>query len=96
MRIEFFDEGAAVAKGTRLSNNACVELARYLGLVRLPSALLPRIKAIAVDLDNTLYDGVLGEDGVDGLRIREDHRTIQSGVASFEGGRRFPGGTFQE
>ena len=74
---EFFDERVAVAKGTRLSNSACIELARSLGLVRLPSALLPRIKAVAVDLDNTLYEGVLGEDGVEGVHISAKHGAIQ-------------------
>ncbi len=76
MRAEFFDERAAVAKGTRLSNIACIEMARSLGLVRLPSALLPRIKAVAVDLDNTLYEGVLGEDGVEGIHISAGHGAI--------------------
>lgn len=28
-------------------------------------------KAVAIDLDNTLWDGVVGEDGVDGIRPRE-------------------------
>jgi FkbH-like protein len=77
MRDEFFDERAVVAKGTRLSNSGCIELARSLGLVRLPSALLPRIKAVAVDLDNTLYEGVLGEDGVEGVHISAKHGAIQ-------------------
>lgn len=72
----FFDERAAAVKGTRLSNSACIEMARSLGLVRLPSVLLPRIKAIALDLDNTLYDGVLGEDGVEGVRIVSEHEAI--------------------
>jgi FkbH-like protein len=73
---EFFDERAAGVKGTRLSNSACIEMARSLGLVRLPSVLLPRIKAIALDLDNTLYDGVLGEDGVEGVRLSAEHQAI--------------------
>jgi FkbH-like protein len=76
MREEFFDERAAAAKGTRLSNSACIELARGLGLVRLPSAVLPRIKAVALDLDNTLYDGVLGEDGMEGVQISAGHEAI--------------------
>ena len=76
MNGRFFDERAALAKGTRLSNSACIEMARSLGLVRLPSVLLPRIKAIAVDLDNTLYDGVLGEDGVEGVRVSAEHEAI--------------------
>jgi FkbH-like protein len=73
---KFFDERAAGVTGTRLSNSACIEMARSLGLVRLPSVLLPRIKAIAVDLDNTLYDGVLGEDGVEGVRVTAEHEAI--------------------
>ena len=76
MNGRFFDDRAAPVKGTRLSNSACIEMARSLGLVRLPSVLLPRIKAIALDLDNTLYDGVLGEDGVDGVRISATHEAI--------------------
>ena len=76
MNGKFFDERAAAAKGIRLSNSACIEMARSLGLVRLPSALLPRIKAIAVDLDHTLYDGVLGEDGVEGVRVTAQHEAI--------------------
>lgn len=76
MRADFFDERAARAKGTRLSDSACIELARSLGLVRLPSALRARIKAVVIDLDNTLYDGVLGEDGVEGIRITAHHAAI--------------------
>jgi FkbH-like protein len=76
MNGEFFDERAAAITGTRLSNSACIEMARGLGLVRLPSVLLPRIKAIALDLDNTLYDGVLGEDGVEGVRVSAEHEAI--------------------
>ena len=76
MSGRFFDEQAAAAKGTRLSNSACIEMARSLGLVQLPSVLLPRIKAIAVDLDDTLYDGVLGEDGVEGVRVSAEHEAI--------------------
>jgi FkbH-like protein len=76
MPAEFFNERANRGKGTRLSDSACIELARSLGLVRLPSALRARIKAVVVDLDNTLYHGVLGEDGVEGIRITADHAAI--------------------
>ena len=72
----FFDERAARATGSRLSNSACIEMARNLGLVRLPSVLRPRIKAIAVDLDNTLYEGVLAEDGPDGIRVSAEHESV--------------------
>lgn len=76
LRSEFYDERTASAKGTRLSNRACIELARSLGLTYLPGALYPRIKAIALDLDNTLFKGVLGEDGVEAVRISDAHAAI--------------------
>ena len=85
MNGRFFDERAALAKGTRLSNSACIEMARSLGLVQLPSVLLPRIKAIAVDLDNTLYDGVLGEDGVEGVRVSAEHEAIYKELLRLRG-----------
>ncbi len=31
-------------------------------------------KAIAVDLDNTLWGGVVGEDGMDGIKLSADHK----------------------
>ena len=39
-------------------------LARY-----LRPLIVPRKKALAIDLDNTLWGGVLGEDGLAGLEI---------------------------
>lgn len=53
--------------GTHLSGIACLELARLLGLRYIPSILYPGIKAIVVDLDNTLYSGILGEDGIENI-----------------------------
>jgi FkbH-like protein len=76
MRGNFFDDRTARAKGSRLSDAACIELARNLGLVQLPSVFRPRIKAVVVDLDNTLYDGVLGEDGIEGITITAQHTAI--------------------
>jgi FkbH-like protein len=43
---------------------------RLLGLQRRP------LKAIVVDGDNTLWGGVLGEDGVDGVSIDDDRRAL--------------------
>ncbi|MDR2639442.1 MAG: HAD-IIIC family phosphatase [Helicobacteraceae bacterium] len=54
--------------GTRLSNKASLEIARYLGLKLIPALLLTPLKAIVCDLDNTLYQGVLGEDGIENLK----------------------------
>lgn len=53
--------------GTRLSAKSSIVIAQYLGLKIIPSILKPALKAIILDLDNTLYKGVLGEDGIENL-----------------------------
>jgi FkbH-like protein len=73
----YFDDRAATAVGTRLSNAACVRTARAVGASWVPGALLPRLKALVLDLDNTLYEGVLGEDGPDGVRLTPAHAALQ-------------------
>ncbi|CAA9510071.1 MAG: HAD-superfamily phosphatase, subfamily IIIC [uncultured Sphingomonas sp.] len=76
----FFDDRALAASGTRMSNAACVHTARLLGSRWLPAAVAPRIKALVLDLDNTLYDGVLGEDGPDGVRLTAVHAALQQRI----------------
>lgn len=76
----YVDERMAVTVGTRLSNAACIRTARQLGSAWLPGALLPRLKALVLDLDNTLYEGVLGEDGAAGVRLTEAHAALQRRV----------------
>ena len=63
--------------GTKLSTKACVEISRDLGLNYLPVLLKPTLKGIVVDLDNTLYKGVLGEDGVEGVLLTDEHKELQ-------------------
>ena len=41
------------------------------------SSTRPAAKVIVVDCDNTLWEGVCGEDGVAGLRVGEAHRALQ-------------------
>lgn len=72
-----FDRRAARVTGMPLSDAACLRVARALGLVWLPAALGPRLKAIALDLDNTLYAGVLGEDGPGGVQLSAAHVDLQ-------------------
>lgn len=62
--------------GIGLSDEAHLEIARMFGLVWMPAARGAWIKAIAVDLDNTLYTGVLGEDDIAGITVNEDHRQL--------------------
>jgi FkbH-like protein len=69
------DARSQAITGTRLSSQAMAGLARSFALQWLPAAIFPRVKAIAVDLDETLYAGVLGEDGMD-VRLTAGHRLL--------------------
>jgi FkbH-like protein len=77
----FFDLRRAELTATRLSNAAAMDCARRIGFSLVPQAFGRMIKAVAVDLDNTLYEGVLGEDGPEGLRLGEDHARLQERLA---------------
>lgn len=72
-----YDEAKLEYSGTRLSSQACLRLARVLGLKYLPAVLEPALKAVVVDLDNTLYEGVLGEDGFEDLILTPEHAAVQ-------------------
>jgi FkbH-like protein len=74
---KYFDRRAANLTGTNLSDRACILHGRELACRWLPALLQPRIKGILVDLDHTLYAGVLGEDGVAGLILTDAHRALQ-------------------
>jgi len=67
----------AALTGTRYADPLCLEAARTLAFEVLAQAYAAPIKALAVDLDNTLYAGVLGEDGPGGVRLTEGHANLQ-------------------
>lgn len=73
----FIDERAKSITGTLLSSKAMMAISRELGLRYLPALLQPALKAVVVDLDNTLYRGVLGEDGANGIIMTTGHRQLQ-------------------
>ena len=75
--IELIDERTFKATGTRLSNSAMLLVSRILGLKYLPALLKPLLKCIVLDLDNTLYKGVLGEDGIQGIKLTDEHKYLQ-------------------
>jgi len=60
------------------------------GIARLVApAVRPQAKVLAIDLDDTLWGGVLGEDGITGLKISNDYpgniyRRIQQFVLSLK------------
>jgi FkbH-like protein len=73
----FLDERMMALSGSRLSDAAAVLIARELACRWIPAVLDPRLKAVAVDLDDTLYAGVLGEDGPEGVVLTPAHRALQ-------------------
>lgn len=75
--LEFFSERTARFTGTRLSDSALILTARELACRWIPSALKLSRKAVVVDLDNTIYWGVLGEQGPLGVKITESHQSLQ-------------------
>lgn len=77
------EERTQSVTGTALSGDAMLAIAKTLGLRYFPALLQPPMKAIVVDFDNTLYEGVLGEDGIESLRLTEGHRRLQSKLMEF-------------
>jgi FkbH-like protein len=77
----FWDTRRGQFTGSVLSGSAFIAVARLVASRIVPSLWDGNIKALAVDLDNTLYGGVLGEDGVDGIVLTDDHWRLQSLLA---------------
>lgn len=70
--------------GTKLSNKALIYLAQILGLSLIPALLKPALKALVLDLDNTLYEGILGEDGWQNLKLNSTHKVLQEKIKAFK------------
>lgn len=77
MGADFLSTRAAALTAVPLSPTALMRLAQVFALSWLPAAIGIRMRGLAVDLDNTLYRGVLGEDGPDGVVLTEDHKRLQ-------------------
>lgn len=75
--VPLLDNRSAAMAGTPLSGRAQVVLARTLACKWLAGATLAPIKAVALDLDNTLHAGVLGEDGINGVKLNSGHKNLQ-------------------
>jgi FkbH-like protein len=73
----FIDMRASKFSGTRLSDIANILIAREASCRWIPAMLIGRPKVLVLDLDHTLYQGVLGEDGPEGVELTEGHRALQ-------------------
>ncbi|WP_394065190.1 HAD-IIIC family phosphatase [Alcaligenes sp. WGS1538] len=82
--VPLLDRRTQALAGTPLSRQAQPLLARLLGLRWLPACVLPPVKAIAVDLDNTLHAGVLGEDGASSLVLEPAHLALQQALLALK------------
>ena len=78
-----FDPRLLKISGSRLSEAANILLAKHLACRWVPAQLYPRIKAVFVDLDQTLYSGVLGEDGLN-IELTPAHASLQAALAALK------------
>lgn len=62
--------------GSDLAGDASLHIARWLGVTFAATIAYPPLKLMAVDLDNTLHEGVLGEDGVDNVVVSGSHHRL--------------------
>lgn len=75
--VKLLDPRTTALAGTPVGKDAQLVLARKLACQWLPAGFLPPIKAVAVDLDNTLHRGILGEDGISGVEVTTEHAELQ-------------------
>jgi len=71
-----YDNGLLSLTGTSIKNTSFIPIARAIGLKYIPWLVGIRIKAIVVDLDNTLYSGILAEDGYQSVIINQDYQAL--------------------
>lgn len=82
---DIVDERTLSATGTALSSKAMLHVSKALGLRYLPALLRPALKGLVVDFDNTLYQGVLGEDGIQGVILTPGHLALQQELKRLAG-----------
>ncbi len=83
-KVVLIDKRTAEMAGTLLSNAAQLLVARKLVCHWLAAVKIPSIKAVALDLDNTLHLGVLGEEGTNGVRLTSEHASLQLFIRSLQ------------
>lgn len=71
-----WDSTKAEVSQSPYNGTRAIEISRHIALKWIPAALGETVRLLILDLDNTLYNGVLGEDGTDGLQITTAHREL--------------------
>jgi FkbH-like protein len=82
--VRLTDSRSAAMAGTPVSKAAQPLLARKLACHWIPAAISPPIKVVALDLDNTLHAGVLGEEGIQGVQVTPAHHAFQHFIKSLQ------------
>jgi FkbH-like protein len=82
--VPLLDLRSATLAGTPIGKNAQLILARKMACQWLPAALFPPVKAIALDLDQTLHSGVLGEQGIHGVELTPGHVEFQNQLKALQ------------
>lgn len=75
-KLKLIDKRLEKVSGSILSFKSQIIIARKIVCHWIPSLILPPIKAIAIDMDNTLYRGVLGEDQINGITINSSYKKL--------------------
>ena len=76
-------DSISILSGSEIPFEHHMSFARDVAVGWIGSIILPPLKMIVVDLDNTLYSGVLGEDGCTGIRFDHDHLELLRKLDSF-------------
>ncbi|WP_413561338.1 HAD-IIIC family phosphatase [Bdellovibrio sp. HCB209] len=58
------------------SAKAEIKVSQHLGLQLFGSIFKDPIRAVILDLDNTMYEGILGEDGLEGIKFKPEHQVL--------------------
>jgi FkbH-like protein len=84
LQTRYRDQRMKRIAGSDIGDAANVLMARELGSAWLPAPFVPPIKVIALDLDGTLYSGVLGEDGPGGIELTPSHVALQRALRALQ------------
>jgi FkbH-like protein len=82
--LAYRDVRLSKVAGSDLSGPATLSHARDIGMSWIPALVQPAVKCLALDLDNTLYSGVLGEDGPSGVKLTNAHKLLQERLVGLQ------------